>query len=252
MLRKLNPSALDSVKARLKPIGAIIMFAVLSGIPVFPQTSRAPDAFSYIGWLVGTHGVIAHTDDAKKELGWALQSPPKKYKDTDFYAVFFVDEANGWVVGAQGVILHTTNGGKEWKEQTSGVATPLYSVWFRDADKGWAVGFPGVILNTTDGGKNWNPQVSGVTKALNGVTFTSDNDGFAVGETGTILLTANGGANWSPPKIPVGFQTFLTGVSFGSRTVGLGCRSWRHLQYHRCRAELVAVAEKRSFQRGPC
>ncbi len=120
--------------------------------------------------------------------------------DTEFNAIYFVDDKNGWIVGDQGKIIHTSTG-VTWKDQHSGVGTDLYGVYFIDQFNGWAVGNYGVVLQTSDGGKNWRSQQIDPIEAFYDVKFVSDLVGWIVGSNGTILSTKDAGQTWNREKL---------------------------------------------------
>jgi len=208
----------------------------------------------YDGWVVGTSGTIANSDDGgitwdlqpritsralrgvhftSANTGWAVGQYGTMMRTTnggfswlsynsgvynDLNAIQFVGSTRGWVVGAAGTILATTNG-STWTDQDSGTNLSLQDLCFVSSYRGWAVGNYGVILYTSNGGQTWTTQTSGTTITLNGVDFVGYYDGWAVGNAGKILHTQNGGQTWTPQTNGVPYITFKD-VDFISASEG--------------------------------
>jgi photosystem II stability/assembly factor-like uncharacterized protein len=173
------------------------------------------------GWLVGSSGLILHTDDGGGS--WVVQASGTEDELVD---VFFYDDTFGWIVGANGTVLRSTDGGLTWRLQPPPTELHLTGVHFADSAEGWACGTGGVILHTTDGGANWETQPSGMTDTLFEIQFLDNLRGYAVGWHGEVRSTDDGGVTWtrrrtpfSDPQTPAEVVE-LTGLSFVSADEG--------------------------------
>lgn len=118
------------------------------------------------GWLVGTGGCVARTEDGGQT--WAAAQTKI---EEDLYSVFFTDRQSGVAVGSRGAIIYTRDGGATWQPSSVGGLSNtkplLVSVSFADGKHGWAVGGIGsegvsmfrspfsALLKTDDGGRTW-------------------------------------------------------------------------------------------------
>lgn len=135
------------------------------------------------GVMVGAGGNIFFSDDAG--ISWnkanVFGAP-----DIKFNSVFFINKNTGWTAGSEGRIFQTVSGGKNWREQKSGVGVNLNDIFFRDTAEGWAIGDEGTILHSTTGGNVWTKIDLKVRHKLEKIVFNG-RDGWAVGFGGTIL-----------------------------------------------------------------
>ena len=132
--------------------------------------------------------------------------------DAWLHDVAFVDPRRGWAVGDRGAIWQTDDGGRNWRQQESGVACPLRSVCFLDAETGWAAGgfshpylhsSSGVVLATRDGGRHWHRDPRLMIPALRQIRFFDAKRGWAAGNSSPmfpagVFLTRDGGRSWTP------------------------------------------------------
>ncbi len=91
---------------------------------------------------------------------------------------------------AEGKIFQSVSGGKNWREQKSGMSVNLNDIFFRDTREGWAIGDEGTILHTTTGGNIWKKVDLKVRHKLEKIVFNG-RDGWTVGFGGTILRYAD-------------------------------------------------------------
>jgi len=105
---------------------------------------------------------------------------------------------HAWRVGEQGKIEFTSNGGKEWKEQVSGVNASLASGSAPSKKVCWIAGRNGVLLVTTDTGKHWRQVTTPITADLGGVSAV---DGLRArirdAANSVAYETSDGGKTWS-------------------------------------------------------
>lgn len=135
------------------------------------------------GVLVGGGGNIFFTDDAG--ISWN-KSNIYGAPDVKLSSVFFINKNAGWTTGSEGKIFQTVSGGKNWREQKSGVDVNLNDIFFRNTAEGWAIGDEGTILHTTNAGNVWTKVDLKVRHKLEKLFFNG-NDVWAVGFGGTIL-----------------------------------------------------------------
>jgi len=164
------------------------------------------------GWVMGSGGLIAHTEDGGNEWNTRTTNTTKT-----LYDIYF-SGPKGWVVGEEGVILYTSDGGVNWTPQNSGTSNSLYGVHFATATDGWAVGDFGLVLHTADGGNTWETQFTNANETLKGVYFVNTKLGWVVGLNGTIIHTANGGQSWVRQSISI--EEFLYSVYFHNGNKG--------------------------------
>ena len=149
------------------------------------------------GWVVGSRGVILHTEDGGES--WADQVSGTT---ADLFGVHFLNEKRGWAVGALGVILATTDGGKSWGLQTTNNPATFFDIVFTDNVAGWAVGTQGAMFQTLNGGQVWVDHTRACGSPcikpadLVKIQFFNSLVGRIVGERGTILETQDAGFTW--------------------------------------------------------
>jgi len=203
------------------------------------------------GWVVGTGGFIAKTEDAgatwhlqgqgltnewlrkvdfvNDSTGWIIAAKGLVFKTTDagltwnaqsglpsetLYTIFMLDENNGFIGGADNTLYYTTNGGANWNVSTFTVGgeRDINGSFFLDANHGWAVGENGVIQFSTDGGATWTLQTSPTTEELEAVYFKNSLEGWIVGDDGAILATIDGGTNWTLQAVGL-YGDFIKGIA---------------------------------------
>jgi photosystem II stability/assembly factor-like uncharacterized protein len=189
--------------------------------PVFQfETSgkkNAPEFYSIVfanknlGWVVGTHGRILHSNDGG--LSWESQ---ESGTNEELVHLKFVNDRQGWVVGDKGIILYTDDGGKNWERQNSSVRSHLYHIETRGKDTAIVVGENGVILRTSNGGDDWERVAVDTKETLVNVGFVG-NQGWIVGWNGTILRSGDGGKNWVEQES--GTHANLYGLSVSKKEV---------------------------------
>ena len=108
---------------------------------------------SNVGWVVGTSGIILHTQDAGEH--WAEQNSGVK---NDLNAITCLNESDCWIAGASGTILRTNNRGENWVKVSVDSSVNLNALHFINSQVGWAAGKAGLILHTDDGGSTWTQQ----------------------------------------------------------------------------------------------
>jgi photosystem II stability/assembly factor-like uncharacterized protein len=113
------------------------------------------------------------------------------------FTVCTPDPKHIWAGGYKSIIIHSSDGGKNWKNQNSGISSDICSINFVDNKNGWAVGKDGAILHTTDGGETWVMQQGPAKNHLFSVYFVDKNNGWAVGYLATVLHTHDGGLHWT-------------------------------------------------------
>jgi len=105
---------------------------------------------------------------------------------------------HAWRVGEQGKIEFTSNGGKEWKEQVSGVNASLASGSAPSKKVCWIAGRNGVLLVTTDTGKHWRQVTTPITADLGGVSAVDGLRARIRDAANTAAYeTSDGGKTWS-------------------------------------------------------
>ena len=78
-----------------------------------------------VGWAVGAHGVIAHTEDGGRTWSWQSSGTT-----TSLRAVAFDDLTHGIAVGDDGFVRTTIDGGQRWDAPLAGgEALPLRAAW---------------------------------------------------------------------------------------------------------------------------
>jgi hypothetical protein len=109
---------------------------------------------------------------------------------------------HAWRVGERGKIEFTSNGGKQWKEQASGVTASLTSGSAPSKKICWIAGKGGVLLLTTDAGKHWKQVATPTAADLGGVTAVDGLRARIRDEADTTAYeTSDGGKTWS--AIPI-------------------------------------------------
>ena len=140
-------------------------------------------------------------------------TPAAAYRnDATINDIGFIDPKNGWAVGDAGVIWHSDDGGRNWKQQASGLGDRLQSVAFVDAKNGWAAGgrtapythlTSAVLLRTRDGGEHWTPADKQLLPASERIQFFSPTRGWAIARASAmypcgLFFSDDGGRQWSP------------------------------------------------------
>lgn len=148
-----------------------------------------------IGWVVGEHGAILHTESGGDEWGYQDSGT-----ENDLKSVTFVNKQVGWTVGNGGVILYTDDGGKKWTRQGD-VKDSLHIVFFLNEKEGWAGGADGTLLHTEDGGKIWQQVDIGSYFDVAGIFFRDKETGWVL-SGGRIFRTADGGKSWAVSVLP--------------------------------------------------
>ncbi len=93
-----------------------------------------------VGWAVGAHGVIAHTEDGGRTWSWQTSGTT-----TTLRSVAFADLTHGIAVGDDGFVRSTIDGGKTWTAPPAGgEALPLRSA-FATTNAFYAVGNGGLL-----------------------------------------------------------------------------------------------------------
>jgi photosystem II stability/assembly factor-like uncharacterized protein len=136
---------------------------------------------SQLGWVVGEHGSIFHTDDGgerwvrqdsgvpvvrvlargerpKRDVVPGIEGPPDRLA---LHAVAFADANRGWAVGyyadvAESVVLGTRDGGATWRVERTQGGELLNALFALDTLHAWAAGdrartSPQVVLRYAPG-----------------------------------------------------------------------------------------------------
>jgi photosystem II stability/assembly factor-like uncharacterized protein len=93
-----------------------------------------------VGWAVGAHGVIAHTEDGGRTWSWQSSGTT-----TTLRSVAFGDLQHGIAVGDDGFVRSTIDGGRTWTAPPAGgEALPLHAA-FANGATFYAVGASGLL-----------------------------------------------------------------------------------------------------------
>ncbi len=208
------------MKLRLIPV--LLLFIILSAVPIFGQGDWKVNSKQGIGdlisvyftskndgWVAGDRGYLAYTKDrgktwTRKQLG----------TNANINEIYFRNKKQGYLVAGR-TMYKTDDGGKVWKEGldvnpsdfVNGIPEFL-SIRFNSKDQGFIVGsilsskdeniiVGSLILRTVDGGKNWSRIVVPTKAELFHLDFDGKKNGWIVGDAGTILATTDGGRNWT-------------------------------------------------------
>ena len=98
-------------------------------------------------WITGNDGVLLHSTDGGSS--WKQH----KFKDYNYYAVFFANRSEGFIAGENGLIIQTKDAGINWKSET----LPAFRVnsIFKASGLLWAIGNGGTIQYSGNSGKSW-------------------------------------------------------------------------------------------------
>lgn len=77
-----------------------------------------------VGWAVGAHGVIAHTEDGGRTWSWQTSGATSTLR-----SVAFADLVHGIAVGDGGVVVSTDDGGLHWAPGSVAAKVTLASAW---------------------------------------------------------------------------------------------------------------------------
>lgn len=190
-----------------------------------------------LGWAVGEHGVIWHTQDGGAT--WQLQSSGV---NCALRSICFLTDRMGWIAGGGtepytqvpfGVILFTMNGGESWQlldvalknvDQQAGSGnrstrpptkavtgkpnnqrlTNLYGMRFFSRDEGVVIGqatdeHPTGILVTEDGGRTWRDVPGPENSGWHAADFADVTLGVVAGARGTMGRVIDG--NFVPSRV---------------------------------------------------
>jgi photosystem II stability/assembly factor-like uncharacterized protein len=182
--------------------------APVAAVPISPVTRamRHDAALNSIcivnevlGWAVGEHGVIWHTNDAGAT--WREQ---QSNVTCQLNAVSFIDGRRGWAVGGEsrplqsgsrGIVLRTQDGGATWTPTPGLVLPRLRGVEFFDAGRGIAYGesanhSPSGVFTTRDGGNTWQPMTADGAGAWLAGDFVGADAGAVAGPAGQLATLA--------------------------------------------------------------
>lgn len=163
---------------------------------------------SQIGWAVGDHGVIWHTQDGGRN--WRLVPAPVK---CSLQSVCFLTNRVGWIVGGElepftrigyGVVLYTDDGGANWQQLAVRKLPRLRKVRFFGMQDGMAAGestpnHPTGVYYTQDGGQSWHDVEGARSDGWQSAEFIAPGVGIVVGTQGR--LTSVGGGQLLPSRI---------------------------------------------------
>ncbi len=98
-------------------------------------------------WITGNDGVLLRSFDAGAT--WTQH----KFKDYNYYAVFFTNRSEGFIAGEDGLIIKTKDGGLNWKSEK----LPAFKVnrIFNASGLLWAIGNGGTIQYSGNSGNSW-------------------------------------------------------------------------------------------------
>ncbi|MEW6066820.1 MAG: YCF48-related protein [Nitrospirota bacterium] len=165
-----------------------------------------------MGWVVGSQGIILHTNDGGKN--WKQQKSGTKSK---LWRVQFVNDKKGWVIGNKvtegsgtSIILYTEDGGEHWQERWKKETDWMWlmGISLTDEKNGWIMGeiheYIGTLLfiQTTDGGKTWSEKE--LTEIFPDEMFFLNKDkGVILTKKGQMLITKDGGKTWDKQRMPI-------------------------------------------------
>ncbi len=154
-----------------------------------------------IGWAVGDHGVIWHTDNGGQT--WEFIASPV---DCPLRSICFLTDRVGWIAGggttphtrlSYGVVLFTDDGGKSWQLLARDTVPTLTYIHFFGLQEGVAVGeatqeHPTGVLITKDGGKTWLPTPGERHSGWRTAEFLEPEVGVVAGLRGQVKLVGGG------------------------------------------------------------
>lgn len=109
------------------------------------------------------------------------------------------DEKHAWRVGEGGRIEATSDGGRNWKQQMSGMGSDLTGGSAPAQKVCWIVGKAGTILLTVDGGKHWVLTGSPLQEDLGGVQAQDAKHARVWSlSNNKRFQTVDGGVTWTP------------------------------------------------------
>ncbi len=156
---------------------------------------------SKVGFAVGDHGVIWHSDNGGQS--WKLIPSPV---DCPLKSVCFLTDRIGWIAGGgttphtrinYGVVLFTNNAGESWQIMARDTVPPIEYIKFFGLQQGVAVGassqeHPTGLLTTQDGGKTWEPVLGEGHTAWRTAVFLQPKVGVVAGRRGQVKLVGGG------------------------------------------------------------
>lgn len=165
-----------------------------------------------VGWVVGSQGIILHTEDGGEH--WEQQKSGTKFR---LRKIRFIDDRIGWAIGeksseghATGIILHTVDGGEhwqaQWKKKTDWMG--LRDLSFVDEKIGWVMGniaeYSGdaLLISTSDGGKTWK-ETEFKEISYKGMFFIDKYQGAILTKRGYVFVTRDGGKTWEKQRMPL-------------------------------------------------
>lgn len=77
-----------------------------------------------VGWAVGAHGVIAHTEDGGRTWSWQTSGTTSTLR-----SVAFADLVHGIAVGDGGIVVSTNDGGLHWAPASVAAKVGLSTAW---------------------------------------------------------------------------------------------------------------------------
>ena len=166
----------------------------------------------------GSTEIFSSNDGGKTWISYEDSDVISGLKNNSSSMVWAKDGKRVWIIGEQSTILHSNDGGKQWKQQFTGIDDDiLFDVAFDKEGKiGWAVGEVRSILKTTDGGEHWQ-RVRNFPQKLTDETRPDEvrqfvyysvhvsSDGqqiWMVGEEGKIAHSSDAGLHWNLQQTP--------------------------------------------------
>jgi photosystem II stability/assembly factor-like uncharacterized protein len=134
------------------------------------------------GWVAGTSGFIARTDDAGKTF-----TVQHSGTTNDLFGIRFASLDDGVAAGANGTLLVTHDGGATWSAVAIAAST-LRAVAV-SATTTIVVGDGGLVLRSSDHGATWTQATLDASAALRGVAMSAD--------AGDILIVDDHAHVWS-------------------------------------------------------
>jgi len=101
-------------------------------------------------WVTGDEGMILFSPDQGKT--WQQ----KKFKNSNYYSLFFYNQKKGLIGGKKGILLLTKDGGENWEQHK--LPTNCINFLLASKDKIWAIGHEGMRMFSKDKGKTWQGQ----------------------------------------------------------------------------------------------
>ena len=188
------------------------------------------------GWAVGGNGLIIHTKNGGSTWELLKLSFPNESgeRQSDFYAVHFINANVGYVAGNKRTasktsdevwgsveILCTKDGGENWRRCYQ-KDEPLTAFQITSNAQSTFVVFGDRAIRTDDQGETWQ-EVSTSAKHISWMAFSADGTGWLVGSHSVFQQSIDGGKTWQEPaSLPAEFANReWWAIAFNSSGIGL-------------------------------